>query len=142
SVATLSNAMDVGNPSNWVRIADLFKEAPEALKKLIVGYTYSDEDTVQSIEAISKEYNYIACPHTAIAWKALKAYQQEHGAKDTAGVFLSTAHPCKFPDVFTPEQADKINIPEQVNDLQQKAHYATSLGTSFGEFKGYLLNNA
>jgi threonine synthase len=142
SVATLSNAMDVGNPSNWVRIADLFKENPEALKKLIVGYTYNDEETVQSIEAISKEYDYVACPHTAIAWKALKAYQQEHSDTDTAGVFLSTAHPCKFPDVFTKEIADKIEIPAQVKALEKKAHHATSLGTDFEGFKGYLLNNA
>jgi threonine synthase len=87
-----------------------------------------------------KEYDYVACPHTAIAWKALKAYQQEHLATDNAGVFLSTAHPCKFPDVFTKEISDKINIPEQVKELEKKAHHATSLGTDFEEFKGYLLN--
>jgi threonine synthase len=65
--------MDVGNPSNWVRIADLFKEDPEALKKLIVGYSYNDEETTEAIEAFIKRYDYVVCPHTAIAWKALKA---------------------------------------------------------------------
>jgi len=142
SVATLSNAMDVGNPSNWVRIADLFKENPDAIKKLITGYTYTDDETVEAIDNISKQYNYVACPHTAIAWKALKEYQQEKSGFDASGVFLSTAHPCKFPDVFTPEIADKIEIPEQVKALQKKDHHATSLGTDFEGFKGYLLNNA
>jgi threonine synthase len=142
SVATLSNAMDVGNPSNWVRIADMFKDDPEAIKKLITGYTYTDDETVEAIDNISKQYNYVACPHTAIAWKALKEYQQEKSGFDAAGVFLSTAHPCKFPDVFTPEIANKIEIPGQVKALQKKDHKATSLGTDFKGFKGYLLNNA
>ncbi|QHS54765.1 threonine synthase [Mucilaginibacter sp. 14171R-50] len=141
SIATLSNAMDVGNPSNWVRIADLFKDEPEALKKLIVGYTYNDEETLQAISDISKKYNYVVCPHTAIAWKALRAYQDEQNAKDTAGVFLSTAHPCKFPDVFTQDVAGKIAIPQQVKDLEKKPRRATSLSTSFEELKTYLLHN-
>ncbi|TSD64773.1 threonine synthase [Inquilinus sp. KBS0705] len=141
SVATLSNAMDVGNPSNWVRIADLFKADPDALQKLIVGYTYTDEETLEAIDNINKAYNYIACPHTAIAWKALKQYQQEHPA-DAAGVFLSTAHACKFPDVFTKEIAGKIEIPEQVKALQKKDHSAVSLGPDFEGFKGYLLQNS
>lgn len=142
SIATLSNAMDVGNPSNWVRIANLFDEEPDALKKLIVGYTYNDEETLQAIDTINKTDNYVACPHTAIAWKALTEYLHISSTNDTAGVFLSTAHPCKFPDVFTKEISDKIEIPEQVKELEKKEHVATSLGTSFEEFKGYLLNNA
>lgn len=142
SVSTLSNAMDVGNPSNWVRIADLFDEDLETVRQLVTGYSYTDEDTLAAIEQLSKDDNYIACPHTAIAWKALKAYQQEHAADDTAGIFLSTAHPCKFPDVFKPEIAEKIEIPAQVSELEEKESHAVSLGTGFEEFKRYLLNNA
>ncbi|AMR31009.1 threonine synthase [Mucilaginibacter sp. PAMC 26640] len=142
SVATLSNAMDVGNPSNWVRIADLFKEDPKDLKKLITGYTYSDEETVKAIQEVYDQYKYVVCPHTAIAWKALKAYQQEHAANDTSGVFLATAHPCKFPDAFTDEIAGHIAIPEQVKALERKDHKATALSTEFDEFKRYLLKNS
>src|ERR1700712_2261455 len=69
SVATLSNAMDVGNPSNWVRIADLFKDDIEELKKLVIGFKYNDEETLEAIEKIYSSYHYIACPHTAIAWQ-------------------------------------------------------------------------
>jgi threonine synthase len=141
SVATLSNAMDVGNPSNWVRIADLFKETPQELNALIAGYTYSDEDTLAAIQEIFDSYKYVACPHTAIAWKALKAYQQENKAEDIAGVFLSTAHPCKFPDVFTEQIAGEIVVPEQVKELEEKDSKAVSLGTGFDEFKRYLLEN-
>jgi threonine synthase len=142
SVATLSNAMDVGNPSNWVRISDMFKEDGAALKNLIIGYHYDDEETLTAINEVYKQYNYIVCPHTAIAWKALKAYQQEHSATDTAGIFLSTAHACKFPDVFSPAIAQKIEVPEQVQQLNKKGKLAVSLSKDFEGFKGYLLNNA
>lgn len=142
SVATLSNAMDVGNPSNWVRIADMFKEDFNAIKALVKGYTYSDEDTLQAMDEVSEKYNYVVCPHTAIAWKALKSYQQEHSFADIAGVFLSTAHPCKFPDVFKPEIAEKIETPIQVAELAHKEKQAESLGKDFEGFKGYLLHNA
>ena len=69
--------MDVGDPSNWVRIADLFKDDMKSLKTLVTGYTYNDEETLASIKFINDNYNYVACPHTAIAWQALRDYQQE-----------------------------------------------------------------
>ncbi|MDB5030989.1 threonine synthase [Mucilaginibacter sp.] len=141
SVATLSNAMDVGNPSNWVRIADLFKEDMDQLKKLITGYSFDDEETVKAINKVYKDYNYVVCPHTAIAWKALKTYQQDNKAADTAGIFLSTAHPCKFPDVFSKEIADHIEVPAQVKELQAKAKQSVALGKDFEGFKDYLLSN-
>ena len=75
SVATLSNAMDVGNPSNWVRIADLFKDDTDELKNLITGYSYNDEETLEAIKQVYDSYNYVVCPHTAIAWQALKDWQ-------------------------------------------------------------------
>src|SRR6201996_4376982 len=65
SVQTISNAMDVGNPSNWVRIADLFKNDSEILNKLITGFSYDDGETLAAIEKIYNTYHYIACPHTA-----------------------------------------------------------------------------
>lgn len=140
SVATLSNAMDVGNPSNWVRIADLFKDDAEQLKTLVHGYSYTDEETSAAIQSIYDSYKYVACPHTAIAWRALKDYQ-ENGGDDT-GIFLSTAHPCKFPDVYTGEVAAHVEIPEQVKELQTKEKQSVELGRDFEGFKEYLLNNA
>jgi threonine synthase len=139
SVATLSNAMDVGDPSNWVRIADLFKGEMDALKMLVTGYRYSDEETLEAIKFINDNYNYIACPHTAIAWQALRDWQQDNYRHDIAGVFLSTAHPCKFPGVFPDSIAGKIDVPEQVKALAAKEKQSVALGKDFEGFKRYLL---
>jgi len=132
SVQTISNAMDVGNPSNWVRIADLFKGDEGKL---------NDEETLEAVEKIYSSYNYVACPHTAIAWQALKDWQQDEPTGKTAGVFLSTAHPCKFPDVLPEHVAKAIVIPEEVKELDGKVKQAASMGISFEEFKRYLLEN-
>jgi threonine synthase len=141
SVATLSNAMDVGNPSNWVRIADLFKADMSELNKLIIGYSFTDEETSVAIQSIYDHYKYVACPHTAIAWQALKDYQQDVHIDGTAGIFLSTAHPCKFPDAYPKEIADEIEVPEQVATLQSKEKVSVALGKDFEGFKDYLLKN-
>jgi len=141
SVATLSNAMDVGDPSNWVRIADLFKDDINDLKNLVTGYSYNDEQTLEAIKFINDDYNYVVCPHTAIAWQALRDWQQDNYKADTAGVFLSTAHPCKFPDVFPESIAIKVDVPDQVEDLFKKDKKSTALGKDFEGFKQYLLKN-
>jgi threonine synthase len=141
SVQTISNAMDVGNPSNWVRIADMFKEDSAELKNIIAGFSYTDEETTEAIEKIYRDYNYIACPHTAIAWQALKDWQQDQSTGKATGVFLSTAHPCKFPDVLPKHIAKAIEIPGEVRQLEGKLKQAASLGTDFEGFKRYLLEN-
>ncbi len=141
SVQTISNAMDVGDPSNWVRIRDMFKTEPEGPGKLIAAFSYNDEETLEALQKIDSAYNYIVCPHTAIAWQALKDWQQDQPTGKAAGVFLSTAHPCKFPDVLPEPIAAKIVIPEQVKDLDAKQKQVTSLGKDFEGFKKYLLGN-
>jgi threonine synthase len=141
SVATLSNAMDVGDPSNWVRIADLFKDDIEKLKTLVTGYRYDDDETLNAIKFIYDNNNYVACPHTAIAWQALKDWQQDNYRGDFAGVFLSTAHPCKFPDVYPRSVAGKIIVPEQVKGLAKKNKQSVALDKDFEGFKKCLLNN-
>jgi threonine synthase len=140
SVSTLSNAMDVGDPSNWMRIADLFKEDMGELKKLVTGYRYDDEQTLKAIEWVYDAYQYVVCPHTAIAWQALKDWQQDHNT-GTTGIFLSTAHPCKFPDVFPERIADKVIVPQQVKELEVRSKTAAKLGKDFSGFKEYLLKN-
>lgn len=141
SVATLSNAMDVGNPSNWVRIADMFKEDPSQLNQVVSGYSFNDEETLAAIKSIYQHDKYVACPHTAIAWQALKDYQQDQHLNGVTGIFLSTAHPCKFTGVLPPEIAKHVEIPEQVANLHAKEKHAVSLGKDFEGFKDYLLKN-
>lgn len=141
SVATLSNAMDVGNPSNWVRIADLFRDDMDKLKSLVIGYRYDDEETLNAVKFIYDNYHYIACPHTAIAWQALRDWHQDNNHFDTAGVFLSTAHACKFPDVFPESIAKKMIVPEQVKELEKKEKHSVALGKDFEGFKEYFMKN-
>ena len=139
SVQTWSNAMDVGDPSNWVRIMDLFGGNREELKKVLTGYRYTDEETLDAIMQVHADQGYIMCPHTAIAWLALKQWMNDHPSDEAVGVFLSTAHPCKFPDIFPEEIAQEIVIPAQVNELEEKIRVFVSLGNDFESFKKYLL---
>jgi threonine synthase len=141
SVQTIANAMDVGDPSNWIRIQDIFKTDPEQLTRLVTGFSYTDEENLEAIERIYGNYKYIACPHTAIAWQALKDWQQDQPIGSVAGVFLSTAHPCKFPDVLPKHISREIVIPEQVKNLGSKTRQSVALGKSFEAFKAYLLDN-
>lgn len=140
SVQTYANAMDVGAPSNWVRIMDLFKQDTAALKEVVTAYRFTDEETLEGIKAIAEEYDYIACPHTAIAYLAVEKYRQQTEDESTA-VFLSTAHACKFPDIFPPLLAAKIEIPSSVEELNGRTKQADELKTDFAGFKSYLLSH-
>lgn len=140
SVQTYANAMDVGAPSNWVRIMDMFDQDIEQLKSILKGYRFTDEETIAGIQGIVDQYGYIACPHTAIAWLATQAYAQQNPNDECAKVFLSTAHACKFPEVFPLAIQQEISLPDQIVALQDKVPYYVALGKDFEGFKNYLLN--
>lgn len=95
SVATLSNAMDVGAPSNWERIRALFHGDDAQIRQAILGAAVDEDQTREAMRRLWREFGYLACPHTAVAWVGLGRHQRpgEHG------VFLSTAHPAKFREV-------------------------------------------
>jgi threonine synthase len=139
SVQTWSNAMDVGDPSNWVRIMDLFGDDRTLVKNLVNAYSFNDEETLGAIKLVYKDHGYIMCPHTAIAWLALRDWMNNHQFNEIAGVFIATAHPCKFPDIFPADIASKIDIPEQVKELDGKERLSSSLRNDFEGFKAYLL---
>lgn len=140
SVQTLANAMDVGNPSNWVRIQDLFHNNLDELRTIVSSYTYNDEETVKAMEELYGKYKYIACPHTAIAYLASQAYKNEYPG-EYASVFLSTAHPCKFPDAISEEVFANIQLPKGAEDLAGKPKLATEIPADYEVFKSYLLVN-
>ncbi|SEL58673.1 threonine synthase [Parapedobacter koreensis] len=140
SIQTLANAMDVGNPSNWVRIMDLFGHDNQMLKQVVTSYAFTDTDTRLAIQAIFDRYHYVACPHTAIAWLAAEAYCQQFPG-EYAAIFLSTAHPCKFPEVFPQEIAARIVVPRQVQLLEGRHKEVVELDVDFKAFKSYLLSN-
>jgi len=129
--------MDVGAPSNWVRIMDLFQNDAVTLKKLVTSFSFTDEETLRGMNELYARFEYIACPHTAIAYLALKKYSEEKDYNG-AGVFLSTAHACKFPDIFPEELKNKIANPEQVASLHTKEKKATKMEVSYPDFKAYL----
>nr|WP_315423032.1 threonine synthase [uncultured Pedobacter sp.] len=139
STQTYSNAMDVGAPSNWVRIMDLFDQDVEAIKNVVTSYRFTDDETLAGIKELDNKLNYVACPHTAIAYLAIEKYRNENPTDESAAVFLSTAHACKFPDIFPADIAAKIEIPEQVKALVSKPKHADQLGVDFEGFKSYLL---
>ncbi len=140
SVQTCSNAMDVGAPSNWVRIMDMFNNDIKKVRSVIKSYRFTDQETLQGIEELFKQHHYIACPHTAIAYLAVKNYQANHAGFKGAKVFLSTAHACKFPDIFPPEIAAKVEIPNQVKALKSRLKQAKKLKADFKAFKKHLLS--
>lgn len=139
SVATISNAMDVGNPSNWVRITELLRPDPVALTGLISGYSYSDDDTRAAIREAFEQHGYVLCPHSAIAWRAWQQWRQQHPQAAVAGVCLATAHPCKFPEVFPSEVAARIEVPAAAAALAGRPEQLTPLPADFGVFKAWLL---
>ncbi|WP_256012734.1 threonine synthase [Desertivirga xinjiangensis] len=141
SIATLSNAMDVGNPSNWVRIMTLFKNELDEVKRVVSAESFTDEQTRVAVQEVFEKFDYVVCPHTAIAWLAVEDYRKVSGDYSSAGVFLSTAHPCKFPDVYEGAIALKVEIPEQVRSLEGKPKQAVEMGADFDVFKSYLLSN-
>lgn len=138
SVQTLSNAMDVGNPSNWARILDLFQFDLVDLKSRVTAYCFDDSQTKQGMDELYKKYGYIACPHTAIGYLASQRYRKEN-AGHYASVFLSTAHPCKFPEAIVPAVYNTIQFPKEVDALLQRKKSARAMSADFGEFKTYLL---
>jgi threonine synthase len=140
SVQTLANAMDVGNPSNWVRIQDLFDNVLDKLRSIISSYTYDDTATQAAMRELFEKYNYVACPHTAIAYLAAKAYKAENPG-EYASIFLSTAHPCKFPEGIDADIFEKVIYPAGAEELAGKPKLAEPLAVSFDDFKAYLLKN-
>jgi threonine synthase len=139
SVQTFSNAMDVGDPSNWTRIMELFDGNADLLKQLITAYSYTDEQTIEAMKAIGKRYNYVACPHTSIAWMALEDWFKENPGDQSAGIFLSTAHPCKFPEVIPHQLIPMLAIPGQVSGLKNRKAEFDLIEPDFEVFKTLLL---
>ncbi|WP_326985019.1 threonine synthase [Chryseobacterium sp. MYb264] len=138
TVATLSNAMDVGNPSNFVRVLELFGNQFEELKSKIFAYSINDEKTLQTIQNVYKKFNYLLEPHGAVAYAALEKYLTEN--PDKKGFILETAHPVKFPDAVEKATNIKIELPESLKELMKKDKKSTEIGPDFEELKRFLLN--
>ena len=139
SIRTLSNAMDVGNPSNFDRIMDLFSSTWNNVKSELKGYAFSDTETERGMKEVFEKYNYTIDPHGAVGYLALKEYQKEKS--NTYGIVLETAHPSKFSDDVEEILDTKINIPKRLAILRDKKKTAHPISIDFVEFRDWLLNN-
>jgi threonine synthase len=137
SVATISNAMDVGAPSNFVRMQALFGGSWDSMKAKIHGVMFSDDQTRAAIREVKSIHGYEIDPHGAVAWLAARQWRAGHPG--TATISLETAHPSKFPDVMEAELGQGvIEIPERLAVLADKPKVATKLGTDTTAFHDYL----
>lgn len=138
SLETLSNAMDVGNPSNFIRMRLLAGGEWEKVKNLVKGYYTSDEQTQKTLAKVYENHHYIMCPHTAVAYDGLEQYQKEH-PEDVTGIILSTAHYAKFLPTVESTLGQKVDIPARLAELLDKEKVAIPMGIDFEGFKNYLL---
>ena len=136
SVQTISNAMDVGNPSNFVRIQEIYKNKFKTLKDNLSSYSFSDDETKIAMLEIYNTYNYVADPHGAVGYLGCKSYLEKN--PNAHCVFLETAHPTKFLDIVEEVTKTKQALPQQIQSVIGKDKVATTIST-YEDFKAYLL---
>ena len=134
SKATISNAMDVGNPSNFIRIQELFQNNLTQLKASFSSFSFSDDETKEMMKDIYNKFNYISEPHGAIGYLGLK----KHGLhEDEFGIFLETAHPVKFLEVVEATLPVSVEIPSQIKEVINKEKSAIQIA-NYKELKTFL----
>lgn len=138
SIQTMANAMDVGAPSNFARILDLYKNDAASIKADISGAWFNDDKIRNTIEVTFEKTGYILDPHGACGFRALL----EGLHKDENGVFLETAHPAKFKDTVEPLIHRRLKIPARLAAFMEGTKQSVELGKDFDNFKAYLLDKA
>ncbi len=138
SQQTISNAMDVGNPSNFSRIMALYNNDYEAVKKDLTGFSFSDEATKATMVNVFQNDNYTLDPHGAVGFAALKEYQKTNPG--STGIFFETAHPAKFMDVVEETLRVKIKVPDALQEVANKSKHAEKMEANYEALKTYLLN--
>ena len=139
SVATISNAMDVGDPSNFIRIQQLFDNDLKALSDMLTSYSFNDTETKEAMKNIFDKTGYIADPHGAVGYLGLQKYIAENTEKSAVyGIFLETAHPVKFLPVVEEVIPQKIDIPEQIKEVIDKKKVSIKI-KDYEEFKAFLM---
>lgn len=138
AIHTISNAMDVGIPSNLDRIQNLFQQDVNQVKVDISSWSFSDKETIDCIQNIYTKFDYIIDPHTAVGILGFNKYRKISDSK-TNGVVLSTAHPGKFSVIIEPVIGEKINLPEILQIATKKEKISIKMSNQFSELKEYLL---
>ena len=136
SIATISNAMDVGNPSNFVRILEMYNHDRQELQKDFSSYTFSDEATKKIMKDIYSQSRYIAEPHGAVGYLGLKRALENF--PESIGFFLETAHPIKFLDIVEPVLKIQLDVPKQIESVLNKEKKSIKIST-YEDLKQHLL---
>lgn len=136
AVATISNAMDVGDPSNFVRVLELFNQEPGSLKDILSSVSVSDVDTKRTIREVYNSWGYLPDPHGAVGFKALQQYLQQH--QEDKGYFLETAHPVKFYDVVEPVIQSNIPLPDAVRAIMHLNKTSVVMDADYNALKEQL----
>ncbi|MBL4604838.1 MAG: threonine synthase [Flavobacteriaceae bacterium] len=134
SKATISNAMDVGNPSNFIRIQELFENDLSMIKQALSSYSFTDTETKETMKLIYENSEYVADPHGAVGYLGLLKYNL---LEIDFGIFLETAHPVKFLEVVEDTLPIKLNIPKQIKTVMGKQKTAIKIA-SYEELKEFL----
>ncbi len=137
SVQTIANAMDVGDPSNFARVIDLYGNSYDNIRKDISGTTYSDNEISETLLNTFKKKGYLLDPHGAVAFRALSEMLEP----EETGIFLETAHPAKFKETVEHIIGEEITIPERLMAFLKNEKKSNPLSADFGEFKNFLLKN-
>ncbi len=138
SILTYSNAMDVGNPSNFERLHSIYNNSHYEMKKEIVSHSYNDEETVEAIKQIYTKFNYVMDPHGAVGFNALNKYLTQN--KDAIGMVVETAHPAKFKDIVEVALNIQVEIPQRLAVCLSKEKKSHLLQNNYKLFKDFLLS--
>jgi threonine synthase len=139
TIPTISNAMDVGNPSNFVRMLDLFGNSREEMQDKICAIAFDDDQTRAAMRTCYHQHNYMLDPHGAIAWAAWERLKSNY-AEGTPGVLLETAHPVKFSEVVAETLGITPEIPASMTEILSREKIATLLSADYDRFRDFLLS--
>lgn len=137
TIPTLSNAMDVGDPSNFVRVLEIFNHRFPDIKSMLSSYTISDEETLQTIKEVFRQYNYTCDPHGAVGLLSLQRWLNDN--PDSKGYFIETAHPVKFPKAVEKATGTHVELPSAVRAIMEAEKKSTVISPKFEELKDFLL---
>ncbi len=139
SIETIANAMDVGAPSNFARILDLYNHSHAEISQILQSFTYSDQQIRETIKGVYYKHGYLCDPHGACGFKSL----DESLSENQVGVFLETAHPAKFIETVEDIVGEgKVELPEKLSKFMRGKKKSTQLDNKFTTFKSYLLANS
>jgi threonine synthase len=137
SVDTLSNAMDVGDPSNWARVLWLYRESGVDLRRDLLGSAHTDEETLAAMRDVDRRRGYVLDPHSAVAYLGARHGLRSLGGRATT-VFLSTAHPAKFPETVERALGRRIELPTPLTRALGRPEHFLSIPAEYGALKEYL----